>query len=239
MEVSKLMSKSIPGYKRIATEITKRIHHGEYASDTYLPSENQLAADFAVTRTTIRKALDILKSRGTIESFQGKGYKINNFQWEQSLLQFYSFGSNIAAEIENPETKVISFERIAGLKNIGDFINEKLWMIRRLRFMNKIPLILETSYIPVKLLPVVSSDKLKGNSLYSLLKENGVNVVKAKEYLEPVLPTLEEQEYLSIDNNTALFETIRYTYNAKEELIELRESLIRGDNFRFSVELTL
>ncbi|MFW6389925.1 MAG: GntR family transcriptional regulator, partial [Halanaerobiales bacterium] len=62
----------LSGYKTIAEEITRRIYEGDYLPGSYLPSENKLAREFEVTRTTIRKALNILKQRGTIESFQGK-----------------------------------------------------------------------------------------------------------------------------------------------------------------------
>lgn len=105
--------------------------------------------------------------------------------------------------------------------------------------MNGVPLILETSYIPVKYLIEFEKIELKQDSLYNLLKKNNNNVVKAKEYLEPVAPSLKAQELLEINDQVCLFQTLRYSYNAKEELVELRESLIRGDHFRFSVEMTL
>lgn len=230
---------SLAGYKTIAAEITQRIHEGNYFPGSYLPSENQLAREFEVTRTTIRKALNILKQKGTIESFQGKGYKVRQLHWEQSLLQFYSFGRNIAENIQDPDTNLLSYHKIKGLKNIDEFINIELWEITRLRLMNKKPLILETSYIPVKFLPQFNENDLKQDSLYNLLKNNDVNIIKAKEYLEPVLPSLEDQGILDISEDTPLFQTLRYTYSSNQELVEVRESLIRGDYFRFSVEMTL
>ena len=232
-------SYSLPSYKTIASEITQRIHQGIYSPGSYLPSENQLAREFEVTRTTIRQALNILKQKGTIESFQGKGYMVRQLHWEQSLLQFYSFGHNIADNIFNPDTRLLSYQKIKGLKNINQFINTELWEINRLRLMNKKPLILETSYIPIKFLPEFNANDLKQKSLYNLLKKNDVKIIKADEYLEPVLPSLEDQEVLEIKENTPLFQTLRYTYNSDQELVEVRESLIRGDYFRFSVEMTL
>ncbi|MGM0603015.1 MAG: GntR family transcriptional regulator, partial [Bacillota bacterium] len=136
----------------MAAEITQRIYEGEYSSGSYLPSENKLAQEFEVTRSTIRKALNVLKDKGTIESRQGKGYLIKELHWEQSLLQFYSFGKNISKNIENPETEVLEYKKIGGLKTVADFKDSELWEINRLRFMNGIPLILETSYIPIKFL---------------------------------------------------------------------------------------
>lgn len=226
-------------YKNIAAKITQRIYQGDYSSGDYLPSENELAQEFEVTRSTIRKALNVLKNKGTIESRQGKGYLIKELHWEQSLLQFYSFGENISKNIENPKTELLEYKKIEGLKTIIDFQKQKLWEISRLRFMNGIPLILETSYIPIKLLNDFKEKDLEQDSLYKLLKKSNNNVVKAKEYLEPVLPSLEDQKLLQVKEKSCLFQTIRYSYNAESKLVELRESLIRGDHFSFSVEMTL
>lgn len=136
-------------------------------------------------------------------------------------------------------TKVLEYKKISGLKTTVNFKDTELWEINRLRFMNGIPLILETSYIPVNYLTEFKETELKQDSLYNLLKKNNNNVVKAKEYLEPVLPSLKDQELLQAKEEDCLFQTIRYSYNAKSELVELRESLIRGDHFSFSVEMTL
>ncbi|MFW6280438.1 MAG: UTRA domain-containing protein, partial [Halanaerobium sp.] len=43
--------------------------------------------------------------------------------------------------------------------------------MNRLRFMNGIPLILETSYIPFKFLTEFKETELKQDSLYNLLKK--------------------------------------------------------------------
>ncbi len=229
----------IAGYKKIAGEITKRIHNGVYPPKSFLPSENTLAREFDVTRTTIRKALNILKSQGTIESFQGKGYRIRTLYWEQSLLQFYSFGRDIAEKAAHPQTKLLSSQKIKGLTDVEEFSNIELWEIDRLRIMDKIPLILETSYIPVEFLPEVDDIILESDSLYDVLEENGLHIIKAKEYLEPVNPSLQAQELLNVGQNCPLFQTIRYTYDSEQNLVELRESLIRGDDFQFSIEMTL
>ncbi|MGM0421294.1 MAG: GntR family transcriptional regulator [Bacillota bacterium] len=226
-------------YKNIAAEITQRIYKGEYNSGSYLPSENKLAREFEVTRATIRKALSVLKEKGTIISEHGKGYLIKDLHWEQSLLQFYSFGQNIAENIENPKTALLSYAKIKGLQMVDDFKDLKLWEISRLRLMNDIPLILETSYIPVKYLNEFTEKDLEQDSLYNLLVKNNSKVIKAKEYLEPVLPSLKDQELLEIKEDSCLFQTLRYSYNTQNELVELRESLISSAYFSFSVEMTL
>ncbi|MEJ6951816.1 GntR family transcriptional regulator [Natronospora cellulosivora (SeqCode)] len=229
----------LSSYKQIANDIIKEIHDGTYLPGSYLPSENKLANKYNVTRTTVRKALSILKNKGTIESYQGKGYKVRLLHWEQSLLQFYSFGKNIADKIHNPSTQILSYKKIDSLKDENQIINDQLWEINRLRFMDQIPIILETSYIPVKNLPSFQKEDLKQHSLYTLLENNDIIIIKAKEYLKTTLASDKSKKLLEIKNSTPLFQTLRYTYDTNEELVEIRESLIRGDHFNFSVEMSL
>lgn len=228
-----------PTYRMIMQEIQDRIHRGKYPPQSFLPSENQLATEFGVTRTTIRRVLDSLKTQGTIESFQGKGYQVKSLYWEQSLLQFYSFGLSIANKLENANTQVLQLADLAGIRDVAQFGETKVWKITRLRLVEHIPLILETSYIPKEFLPKVDQTAVACNSLYDLLQENKVYIVKAKEYLEPVLPTPEASKHLQVGKDQPLFQVTRYTYDNGQRLVEVRVSLIRGDHFRFSVEMML
>jgi len=228
-----------PIYQRIADKIISRIYEGEYPMNSFLPSENELAEEFHVTRTTIRKVLSLLKQQGTIKSYQGRGYKVQTLLWEQSLLKFYSFGKSIANKLENSNTKLISVKNVFGLEDVDEFKNIELWEITRLRLVGEIPLILETSYIPVEFLKKVNNKNLETKPLYDLLAREGIRCVNAKEYLEPVLPSLEAQELLEIEENIPLFQTTRYTYDSENRLVEFRESLIRADHFRFFTELKL
>jgi GntR family transcriptional regulator len=228
-----------PIYQSIADQIISRIYEGEYPMNSFLPSENELAEEFHVTRTTIRKVLSLLKQQGTIKSYQGRGYKVQSLFWEQSLLKFYSFGKSIASKLDNSNTKLISVKNVSGLEDVDEFKNIELWEITRLRLVGEIPLILESSYIPVELLKKMDNKNLETKPLYDLLAREGIRCVKAKEYLEPVLPSLEAQELLEVEENIPLFQTTRYTYDSEDRLVEFRESLIRADHFRFFTELKL
>ncbi|HBT51744.1 MAG TPA: GntR family transcriptional regulator [Petrotoga sp.] len=228
-----------PIYQKIADKIISRIYEGEYPMNSFLPSENELAEEFHVTRTTIRKVLSLLKQQGTIKSYQGRGYKVQSLFWEQSLLKFYSFGKSIASKLENSNTKLISVKEVSGLEDVDEFKNIELWEITRLRLVGEIPLILESSYIPIELLKKINNKNLETKPLYDLLAREGIRCVNAKEYLEPVLPSLEAQELLEIEENIPLFQTTRYTHDSENRLVEFRESLIRADHFRFFTELKL
>lgn len=57
----------------IFSQLENMIKTGEYAEGQKLPSENELAKYFDVSRVPIREAISKLVSVGYVESMQGKG----------------------------------------------------------------------------------------------------------------------------------------------------------------------
>jgi len=62
-----------PRYVQMVNAIQQRIEAGTYPPGSLLPSENQLIAEFGVSRTTVTRALNLLRQDGWIDSQQGKG----------------------------------------------------------------------------------------------------------------------------------------------------------------------
>jgi GntR family transcriptional regulator len=67
--------RSAPGklYEQIATLVQKRIDSGAWVRGERLPSIAELATSFGVAVVTIRRALELLEERGSIERRQGLG----------------------------------------------------------------------------------------------------------------------------------------------------------------------
>jgi len=62
-----------PRYAQMVAALQQRIESGAYPPGSLLPSENQLIAEFGVSRTTVTRALHLLRQDGWIDSQQGRG----------------------------------------------------------------------------------------------------------------------------------------------------------------------
>jgi DNA-binding GntR family transcriptional regulator len=62
-----------PKYARVVLELRRRIENGDYPPGTMLPSESQLVREFAVGRTTVVRALQMLQQDGWISREHGRG----------------------------------------------------------------------------------------------------------------------------------------------------------------------
>jgi GntR family transcriptional repressor for pyruvate dehydrogenase complex len=58
-------------YEQVADQLLSKINSGELKPGDRLPSEAELAADFGVSRTTVREALRILATRNLIQTRKG------------------------------------------------------------------------------------------------------------------------------------------------------------------------
>jgi len=65
-------------YERIVSQIEHRIESGELKVGDQLPSERELAEQFAVSRTAVREAIKALRQKGLVEIRPGRGTFITN-----------------------------------------------------------------------------------------------------------------------------------------------------------------
>jgi len=79
--------------RRVSDAILGRIVSGAYPSGLRLPSETDLATEFACARSTVREALRHIASLGVIRSRRGSGAMVLDFRREgtPALLPWYLF----------------------------------------------------------------------------------------------------------------------------------------------------
>jgi len=65
-------------YERIVSQIEQLIESGELQVGDQLPSERELAEQFAVSRTAVREAVKALRQKGLVEIRPGRGTFITN-----------------------------------------------------------------------------------------------------------------------------------------------------------------
>ncbi|MEV0469612.1 GntR family transcriptional regulator [Streptomyces prunicolor] len=97
-------------FRRVAEELRVRMADGVYPLGSYLPAQAALAAGFGVSRNTVQRVIEELRSEGWIESRQGKGSRVIKNQRVQSWSprasrsrQALTLGPLIGEAFEQPE----------------------------------------------------------------------------------------------------------------------------------------
>ena len=75
-------------YISIYQELLHDIQSGKYIENEPLPSEESLCRSYNVSRTTVHKALDMLKDADVVYSVQGNGAYVKPHMFAQPLSKF-------------------------------------------------------------------------------------------------------------------------------------------------------
>lgn len=70
------LESKVPIYKQLITCIKSLIESGKLKPGEDLPSMNYLSAELGISKETIKKAYNILREQGTIDSAHGKGFYV-------------------------------------------------------------------------------------------------------------------------------------------------------------------
>src|SRR5947209_799995 len=62
-----------PKYAQIADAIRQRVARGQWPKGHQLPTNEELAEEFGVSRVTVRQAVDLLARDGVVAAKQGRG----------------------------------------------------------------------------------------------------------------------------------------------------------------------
>lgn len=234
----------LPAYLQIEDELALRIESGELPSGARLPTERDLAAQTGVSRMTVRAALARLEQRGLIVRRQGSGTFVAEPKLRQDASHLRGFFEESLTQGVVPVSRLLETGEILATRVLADVlglrIGEPVYKVVRLRFARQVPIVLETSFFPARLVPGLIEMDLEHSSIYRLMERHyGSRPVRAVQSLEPVAAAPPEAELLGVPVGTPLMLVERTAWNAVGEAVEHARDLYRGDRSRFVTELTL
>jgi DNA-binding GntR family transcriptional regulator len=163
---------------QLAQELRDRIRSGELAPGDKLPSEPELAAGRAVSRSSIRAAITVLEEEGLISRRHGSGtYVTHRPALENDLSRNFGVSSLIASTGLMPGTSEATCElvparpRVAAALDVPD--GTPVCELRRVRTASERPVAVTIDWCRPEHL---SPDELRGGSVYAALAARGLAV---------------------------------------------------------------
>jgi GntR family transcriptional regulator len=160
----------------VAQELERRIVNGIYAAGERVPTEPQLAAEFSVSRTTVRGAVADLQARGLVSREQGRGTFVRStgrVSVSMILETNLSVSEVIRASGREPGTTGLSVQRklapAAVLTALRLADGSKCVVVRRTRTADGVPIADSVDHLAeVRGLPLTPA--AYENSIYELLE---------------------------------------------------------------------
>lgn len=163
-----------PLYDELATTLRENILTGVYPPGSKIPSESELMEDTGLSRSTVRRALDVLVEEGLLTKERGRGAFVTGAPVvDARRTAFTSFAAEMARQGHEVATRTVDAGLAAATDGVAAFFgvpaDGQLVKIMRLRYVDGEPFCLETSYFDTDLAGLIDTD-LTG-SLHRVLRE--------------------------------------------------------------------
>ncbi|MDN5361562.1 MAG: GntR family transcriptional regulator, N-acetylglucosamine utilization regulator [Moorella sp. (in: firmicutes)] len=232
----------VPVYCQIKQDLLNQILTGILKPDDRVPSETDLAGTYSVSRMTARHALTELVNEGYLYRVHGKGTFVSRPKIECSYAPLTGFMDDMRERGFLPSSRLLALSITSpgpDLRNkLGLSPRDKVYQIKRLRFANAEPIVIQVSHIPQPLCPGLEEENLEGNSLYSILENRyGLRLNHARQRLEATRATSEQARLLGIAKASPLLYVHRLSFLSDNTPVEFVESWYRSDRYAFEVTL--
>jgi GntR family transcriptional regulator, histidine utilization repressor len=144
-------------YERIKDHIRRGIAAGTWQAGSQIPSENELARTFSMSRMTANRAIKELEAEGLLERVQGKGTFVTSERSLQSVLRIQGIDAEIRARGNEHTLKLLNREAVRPARSITEAfglpVGSRIFFSRVLHFENEIPMQLEERWVHPKVAP--------------------------------------------------------------------------------------
>lgn len=184
---------AVTRYQEIIRFIKNKINSGKYLADEKLPSENELARIFNVSRQTVRKALNELTEDGYIYSKQGAGTfvapRIKEGQSTKNIAVVTTYMTDyIFPRVIQGINQVLAEENYSILlKTTNNSRKGEAWCMEELLSKNIDGMIIE---------PSQSAISCQHQVLYDQLDAMGVPYL----FIQGYYPTMEDRPHVCLDD---------------------------------------
>lgn len=179
-------------YAKVTERLAELIHHGTLVPGEAIPSEDELARIYGVSRITIRRALSELSLNNMVVARQGRGTFVRD-PVTAAAPCLVSFTEEALRNGREPGTRLLSLETLTGTRaaselGLGD--DEPVHRIQRLRTLDGEPLFVSTAHLPARVAIGLTERDVctegRQQSIYALLRSFGVELTDGTETVSAV-----------------------------------------------------
>lgn len=227
-------------YLQLYEIIKKKIENSEWPVGSQIPTEDYLCKMFNVSRATVRTAVLELVRQGYVKRQQGKGTFIYRNMVSEGMPMLTNFREFLFEEGLTFSTNILARTVIMPIDDLDiklDIPNDKhIIYIKRLHLAEDEPVLLQESYIPYHICPLLLEEDIEQNSLFDLFeKKYGIKITKIKNYAEITYLKADESALIKLAEGSPAILLTQYFYSA-ETLIMYSRTIKRTDRFKFLME---
>jgi GntR family transcriptional regulator len=231
----------VPIYFQIENLLRKRIQV-EGTPGMALPSELELAREFRVTRSTIRRALANLEEQKVIVRRKGSGTFVSDDPLEIHVKKLTGFIDDLMSHGLKTHAKVIERRATLATPAVAERLELKVGdpvlYVSRVRYVNDVPLVLTRGHLTWDVGARVLTENLEAIPIVHLLtKKYRISIPEAEQTVEAGLADPEVANLLEVPVASPILEVERVYYARRRRPKYYVQSFYRADRYKLTVTL--
>jgi GntR family transcriptional regulator len=229
----------IQAYMRVYNVLKKQILEGGYSIGSLLPIESELEKMFGVSRTTVRKAVEILCREGFLETRQGRGTVVLDYRTSQNLNVVTSTSETLERRGYKVVTRDMYIDRVQAQGKLARELNveegTEVVRVQRIQTADDVPIAIMKNYLKASLVPGIEPHSNQFPRLYDFLQDfYGVAIDAAQDRITAKNASFEEAQMLGVPVGTALVYLSRICFQNGAPVDVDHVSLV-GGRYEFEV----
>jgi GntR family transcriptional regulator len=212
-------------YVQIRETLRDQIKTGVLKPGQKLPAEDELAAQFGVSRMTVRQGISDLTDEGMLYRRRGIGTFVTQFHVERDHNKLTGYFETAEAEGFRAEVRLLSREVVPAKLMIARALalpeTEPVIRIQTLRLANDVPVTIYDEYVPYKLCPELLVEDLHSRPAWQTLEKHGYIIKRAVQRIEARAAEGQVADLLNIDEDAPILFKNRVIYAEDGTPVEL------------------
>ncbi len=222
-------------YRTIADELRRRVNEAVYAAGQLLPSENDLGAEFAASRVTVRRALETLRDEGLVDARQGFGWFVAAAPLRQSLGRLATIEAQLVDGGIRPQRRILEFAFEKASRHVRSVLGaDNVLRVKRLNLADDQPFALVTVWCRADLGEHLSRADVERSPFYELLD---VPLKGATQTIGADAAANDDARLLGVPVGSPVLRCTRVTTDTSGRAVLLSEHVFPAHRTEFVVDL--
>ncbi len=241
-------SNVLPLYYQLKEDLRSMIQQGDWSPNMKIPSVREICEQNEISTTTAKQAIAELVHEGLLYSVQGKGTFVSiplfsYTKWENTLISDQMrLATRIRSMGKEFKAVTVSLDMVSCPVTIANLLQvaagSRVYRIRRLKVIDKTPMLIETSYISEALCDGLEGKDISRSLFRILNEEYGIVLSRSKETLTPVFLNSANAALLEDEPGSLALVNERVSFSSGTSPILYARSIIRGNMCKLYVDLT-
>jgi GntR family transcriptional regulator len=247
-------------YGRIVNDLREGVLSGRLEPDSQLPSENELAAEYQVSRPTVRRALAVLRGEGLIVTKQGRGAFVrpagqigitvtgSNYRRHRAV-GLPGFNAQALEQGQRARQEILEAGVIPAPAEVAMRLDvdagADVVVRRRVFWLEEQPAAITDSYYPASMAAGTAlerPDRVAGGAHALIEDPDGPirrHVARSVDEIAGRMPTPDEARVLRLGPGVPVFRVLRTVYDSEDRPVEVQDSICDTARHRFRYEVDM